>query len=173
MRCSTCHRRLAARARCPEDGDGAAPTAAEGGGPAAPPALPGFTVESLLGSGGFGGVWEAWPRQGGPPVAIKVAHATDPGTVRRLRREGEALARVGPPHVPRLHASGMLADGRPYLIMERLHGHSLAEELAGWPARPPAERVQHVAGALLASAAALAEKGVLHRDLKPENVFLA
>jgi tetratricopeptide (TPR) repeat protein len=173
MRCQVCHRRLAAGARCPQDGAAAAPVEPAGASTATPPSLAGFTVVSLLGRGGFGAVWEARPEDGSAPVAIKVAHATDPDTARRLGREAEALARVGPPHVPALRGQGVLSDGRAYLVMERLQGHTLAEELAGWPARPPPEAVHAIARALLASAGALAERRVLHRDLKPENVFLA
>src|SRR3954469_23431797 len=111
MRCRTCHRRLAAGARCPPDGAGAAP-GADDTAPATAPELRGFMVGTLLGSGGFGAVWEARPANESEPVAIKVAHATDAATARRLGQEAEALARVGPPHVPALREHGTLPDGR-------------------------------------------------------------
>jgi tetratricopeptide (TPR) repeat protein len=132
---------------------------------------PEFTVTVLLGSGNFGAVWEA--RSGdGEPVALKVTHATEAAAVARLRREGELLARVGPPWVPAFRAGGTLADGRGYLAMERLQGRTLDSELGAWPGPPPAEVIGPLVEALLTSVAALHERGAVHRDLKPENVFI-
>src|SRR3954471_12263634 len=83
------------------------------------PVLPGFTVGEALGQGGFAKVWAARRDADGAPLAVKVAHARGAVTLERFRREGQALERVGPPHVPRLYHLGQLSDGRPYLAMER------------------------------------------------------
>jgi tetratricopeptide (TPR) repeat protein len=136
-----------------------------------PPGVPGFTATSLLGTGGFGSVWEATDA-GGTAVAIKVSHAADPDTCQQLEREATILARVGAPHVPLLRGSGTLPDGRPYLVMELLSGSTLADEMQRWPAVLSMTRVRELGGALLESAAALHARGIVHRDLKPENVFL-
>src|SRR5258705_7469428 len=169
-RCPLCHRRLAAGNRCPADA-GVAPEA--GGAEAAPlpPAVEGFTITKLLGSGGFGSVWEA-RAETGATVAIKVSHGADRNDALRLEREVDALSRVGPPHVPALHASGELGDGRRYVAMERLFGRTLADEIETWQAPPSIATVKAIGMALLDGAAALHLAGVLHRDLKPENVFL-
>ena len=169
-RCPTCQRRLAPAASCPGDGGMAPALPAEE--PVEPPRIEGFTVTRLLGTGGFGSVWEATVEGGPALVAIKIAHGAAAAGVLRLRREAEALARVGPPHVPILHGSGTLGDGRPYLAMERLFGRTLAEEIEGWREPPSLALVRTLGGALLESAAALHARGVLHRDLKPENAFL-
>jgi eukaryotic-like serine/threonine-protein kinase len=169
-RCPNCHRRLAARALCPQDG-GVPPLAVA---PAVPPQpeIPGFTLTTLLGVGGFGSVWEALTDTDGSRVALKVSHSADMAAILRLGREADALARVGPPHVPVLVASGALDDGRAYVAMERLVGRTLADEIAGWPAAPSPLLLQTIGEALLVSAAALHDRGIFHRDLKPENVFL-
>jgi hypothetical protein len=117
-------------------------------------------------------VWEALPDAGGGPVAIKVAHAGDADSLRRLGREADALDRVGAPHVPALYRRGALDDGRPYLVMERLQGRLLADEMALWPGRRRWPRCRAWPRRLLASASAVATAGLLHRDLKPENVFV-
>jgi hypothetical protein len=131
----------------------------------------GFTIRSLLGAGGFGSVWEA-TGPGGAPVAIKVSHAAGTDARRRLEREAWILDRVCPPHVPALYGSGQLADARPYIIMERLAGGTLADEIAGRPRPVSLDEMKAIGGALLASAAAVHGHRVVHRDLKPENVFL-
>src|SRR4051794_39454433 len=115
-RCSVCHRRIAAGKTCPADAT-VAPATSESAPATEVPSVAGFTVTKLIGSGGFGSVWEA-TTQAGVTVALKVSHAADRNDALRLEREVDTLTRVGPPHVPALHASGELDDGRRYVAME-------------------------------------------------------
>ena len=192
-RCLTCHRRLLPGATCPADGGAPAPAgggaadagagAADAGAErvaAAPPAIAGYDIVGLLGTGGFGSVWEA-VRQGKGKgddrgadgvVALKVAHAADAAAIGRLGRESSAMAFLGPPHAPASLDSGLTADGRPWMAMERLVGHTLADELASWPGPAELRLVARLGDAVLRCVAALHARGVAHRDLKPENVFL-
>jgi tetratricopeptide (TPR) repeat protein len=171
-RCPACHRRLAITARCPRDGNAPLATTTLAALPEIP-SVPGYRVTGLLGTGGFGAVWEGIPTEAhGPPVALKVAHSGDIAATLRLGREADVLARVGAPHVPALVASGALPDGRAFLAMERMVGRTLGDEIAGWAEPPPLAVVRNVGTAVLASAAALHMRSVFHRDLKPENVFL-
>ncbi len=71
-----------------------------------------------------------------------------------------------------LHDSGE-HEGRPYLVMERVAGVSLAEALDEDQAEPPdlQARVTIVRDVCRAISHAHA-KGILHRDLKPQNVLI-
>ena len=102
-------------------------------------------------------------------VVVKRLHpelAGDPLATERLRREGEALAGIGSRHVVALHDVG--AD---YLVLERIHGLTLEQELERFgPLRP--DRACRIALDVLAGLSAIHERNLVHRDLKPANVML-
>src|SRR5687767_5085826 len=121
-RCRVCGRRWRGEhAGCPAGGP--AVRDAEGDRAGQPtrvhPSVPGYHVEALLGWGGFAAVWRA-RRTDGTAVAIKLAHAATADSRRRASREAGALAAVGPPWSPALIATGALASGAPYVIMEHV-----------------------------------------------------
>ncbi|MDL1949320.1 hypothetical protein FBQ97_05825, partial [Acidobacteria bacterium ACD] len=61
-------------------------------------------------------------------------------------------------------------DGRPFLVMERMKGRTLREEIG--PKGLPVERVLAL-GVQIADALEAAHRaGIVHRDLKPSNVFV-
>jgi tetratricopeptide (TPR) repeat protein len=134
--------------------------------------LLGFTLGELLGEGGFAKVWAARRDEDGAPAAIKIGHAQGAVLIERFRREASALARIGPPHVARLYQFGQLADGRPFIAMERLFGRTLSMELLELKAQPDlswtVQRADAIAGALAVAHA----HGITHRDLKPANIFI-
>ncbi len=131
-----------------------------------------FEVVREIGRGGFGAVYEAVDGELGRHVALKLIR---PGLDRGaqldedLRQEAENTARLEHPHIVTLFDAGRSEHG-PFLVMELLHGETLARRLARGPV-PVAEGIR--IGIALAEALAHAHaRGVLHRDLKPGNVFI-
>ncbi|HET6748521.1 MAG TPA: serine/threonine-protein kinase [Actinomycetes bacterium] len=132
-----------------------------------------YRLRSLLAAGGMGAVWVADDALLGRPVAVKLlseALAGDGLAAERLRREARAAAGLEHPGIARVLDLGE-DGGRPYLVMELLHGQSLAQRLAYAGPLPPAEAARVVAAA--AEALQVAHRaGIVHRDVKPGNVFL-
>jgi hypothetical protein len=132
-----------------------------------------YRLRSRLAAGGMGAVWAAEDLVLGREVAVKLlgeALATDRLAALRLRREARAAGRLVHPAIARVLDLGE-DGGRPYLVMELLHGESLAARLARAGPLAPAEAVRVVAVA--ADALEVAHRaGIVHRDIKPGNVFV-
>jgi serine/threonine-protein kinase len=129
-----------------------------------------FAIDLALGRGTFATVYTGVDRDGAR-VALKVLHAhhVDSRAAARFQREIAIVRRLDHPNIVRLHAAGLLEDGRPYCVMERLEGRDLSAELELAPLRTTrvVEVVRQVAAALAAAHAAR----VVHRDVKAANVF--
>ncbi|WP_374684220.1 serine/threonine-protein kinase [Streptomyces sp. ODS05-4] len=130
-----------------------------------------YRLESAIGRGAMGEVWRATDEVLGRPVALKLllGDDSDAQTAARFRLEGQTAARLSHPHVVGVFDFGSW-DGRFYLVMEYVAGHSLAQELAGAGALPP-ERVAVVAAHTAAGLALAHRQGIVHRDIKPGNLL--
>ena len=133
-----------------------------------------YRVLRLLGEGGMATVFEGEHMRLGQRVAIKVLHEDLMGNVEliaRFEREGRALSKLKSRHVVRVFDVDETPTGRPFLVMERLEGSDLDQEIAARGPLPIGEAVGYVIQACSAMAEAHAV-GVVHRDLKPSNLFL-
>ncbi|WP_078656050.1 serine/threonine-protein kinase [Streptomyces fulvoviolaceus] len=129
-----------------------------------------YRLSERLGSGGMGTVWAGLDLLVGREVAVKEALAQGPSRVERILREARAAARVNHPAVVTVH-DVVMEDGHPWIVMERVHGESLADLLDREGTLPEREAASIALPVLEALAAAHA-RGVLHRDVKPGNVLL-
>lgn len=131
-----------------------------------------YELGALLGRGAMGEVRHGRDRRLGRDVAVKLllpALATDREARDRFRDEARATARIEHPHVVAVFDTGE-HDGVPYLVMERLPGRTLADEIAAGPL--PASRVRSLGVQVLGAVQAAHDAGVLHRDIKPSNILL-
>jgi tRNA A-37 threonylcarbamoyl transferase component Bud32 len=159
-----------------------------------------YRLEASIGAGAMGLVYGAVDERLGRPVAVKVLRrelVVGARMDQRLAREAKALARIRHPHVVTVHDSGQCADGRSFVVMERLRGCSIGQLLqssdaagvestmqarldhfrrmlgdsvvvGGSDVRLCVEWVRQAADGIEAAHAA----GVVHRDIKPSNLFL-
>jgi serine/threonine-protein kinase len=132
-----------------------------------------YRLGALLGRGGMGEVRAASDEALGRDVAVKLLHdglAGDERVSRRFEHEARAAARLTHPNVVRVYDAGE-HRGRPFIVMERLDGGTLADEIARGPLSEA--RVRFVGVQVLEALAAAHKHGVLHRDIKPSNVMIA
>ena len=144
-------------------------------------ALPGtvlddkYRVEEKIGAGAFGTVYRGEHLLLHHPVAIKVfrpsvGHAALE-SLDRFRLEGISACRINHPNAVTVLDFEVSAESLAYLVMELLHGHSLADELRAL-GKLPATRCAQIATAVCAVLAEAHALGIVHRDIKPSNVFL-
>jgi serine/threonine protein kinase/predicted ATPase len=131
-------------------------------------------LASPLGAGGMGAVWSAEHLGLETEVVVKFmlgSSTTRPEAAASFRREAAAAARVRSPFVVRMHDFGVTREGTPFIVMERLHGRDLSQELAA-RGRLSIEETLAVVGPLSEALDAAHAVGIVHRDLKGANVFL-
>ncbi|MEZ4230466.1 MAG: protein kinase [Polyangiaceae bacterium] len=133
-----------------------------------------YQLLRLLGSGGFGQVFEARHRYLARPTAIKAMHVHHVGRAelrQRMQVEALVLSRLDHPNLIRVHDAGVLENGVVWLAMDLLEGQTLREVLDGG-GRLELPTALDYAIQIAEGVEAAHQLNVIHRDLKPENVFV-
>ncbi|MEU5435273.1 serine/threonine-protein kinase [Streptomyces sp. NPDC020719] len=135
-----------------------------------------YRLVDRLGHGGMGTVWRAHDEVVDRDVAVKEPRVPDHlgererATVHlRMQREARAAARIDHPSVVTMH-DVVVEDGKPWIVMELVRGHSLADRLQ--EGTLDVREAARIGLAVLGALTAAHEAGVLHRDVKPANVLL-
>jgi len=184
MQCSSCQAQVNETQRfCPECGTLLASANAAGGAEGRPAdpmigqTLGGkYKVIKLLGEGGMGAVYEGEQQLGTTTrkVAVKTLHthlSHDAKVKARFEREVGTIAELEHPNTIQVYDFGTTPAGILYIVMEFLHGKSLADLLEKQGAMPP-ERADHVLQQVCGSLEEAHGRGIVHRDLKPDNIVL-
>ncbi|WP_198318742.1 serine/threonine-protein kinase [Pseudofrankia inefficax] len=137
-----------------------------------------YRLTGMLGQGGMGAVWRAHDEQLGRDVAVKELRLPEQLTaaertnwIARLDREARAAARLKHPGIVTIHDRVTGEDGRPWIVMELVHGGSLGDLLKSTGPLPP-EQVAGIGLQVLAALSAAHQAGITHRDIKPANILL-
>ena len=132
-----------------------------------------YRLDSLLGEGGMGAVWRAANLLLDLPVAIKLIRADlDRNSLRaRLQLEARSVAKLGHPAIVRIYDVGETEAGDPFIVMELLHGETLAQMLA--QGRLSAVHTVQLLLPIIDACAVAHARGIVHRDLKPDNLLIA
>ena len=149
-----------------------------------------YTVESVVGEGGFGVVYRAHHQGLAEPVAIKclkvpaeVSGAARAAFLETFLAEGRILHKISRATADVVQAldvgeaTSPTGHWTPYIVLEWVDGASLGEIIqdridrkqGGFPLKEAIKLLEPAARAL----AAAHEQGVAHRDVKPSNLLLA
>ncbi len=132
-----------------------------------------YTINRLIGRGGWGEVYEAVDPELDRLVALKMLTsqlADDPEMRDRFSREARTVAALDHPNIVIIH-SVEEADDQHFITMQLVRGQTLAELI---PENGlPLKEFFRIAIPLADAVAAAHTKGVTHRDIKPANVMVA
>jgi tetratricopeptide (TPR) repeat protein len=134
----------------------------------------GWSLRREIGRGGMGTVFlaersgDGYVQQGALKLIKRGMDSDD--VLARFRVERGILASLVHPHTARLLDGGVSEDGRPYFVMEYVHGDTLQR----WVAQTGANLDARIAVFLqLCEAVAHAHHNlIVHRDIKPDNVLV-
>lgn len=139
-----------------------------------------FRLGELIGQGAMAEVYAAVDQNLGRDVAVKVLRAQYAGNdefLGRFRGEARAAASVSHPNLVNVYDTGddVGGDGgqgvaRPYIVLERLPGDTLADALRG--GRLALDTVIDIARQVADGVGFAHRRNLVHRDLKPANILL-
>ncbi|MEV4178966.1 serine/threonine-protein kinase [Nonomuraea sp. NPDC049709] len=135
-----------------------------------------YRLLAELGRGGTGRVWRAHDELLDRQVAVKeIALPAGLGReredlLRRTMREARLAARLSHPHIAAVH-DVVVADERPWIVLQLVPARSLAEVIAEQGPLPAPEAARIGLQVLEALCAAHAD-GIVHRDVKPANILI-
>lgn len=136
-----------------------------------------YEIRDRLGQGSQGHVLEAFDRQLGRLVALKVLPICGASAAERAERrrrflgEARAAARLQHPGIVAVYDAGEERD-EAWIAMELVIGQTLRDALRR-PDRPPLREALRIGRELLDALEAAHARGVIHRDVKPCNIMLA
>jgi serine/threonine protein kinase/WD40 repeat protein/tetratricopeptide (TPR) repeat protein len=132
-----------------------------------------YKLLEQIGEGGFGVVFMAEQVE---PIRRRVAlKIVKPGmdtkqVIARFEAERQALALMDHPNIAHVFDAGATDTGRPYFVMELVHGVPLTR-FCDANSLPPRERLKLFLTVCEAVQHAH-QKGIIHRDLKPSNILV-
>lgn len=133
-----------------------------------------YTLIRPIGEGGFGTVYLAGQTE---PVKRQVAlKIIKPGMdsreiIARFEAERQVLALMDHPHIAKVHDAGTTGSGRPYFVMEMVHGVPITNYCAGGGLGTKARLELFIN--VCAAVRHAHQKGIIHRDLKPSNILVS
>ena len=133
-----------------------------------------YRVDSVVGQGGQGIVYQGLNVRLDLPVAIKVlapGMASDT-LVSRFEAEARTQARLRHPNIVAVQ-DFFTGEGIHAIVMEFVEGHNLEDVIHGQTGPMPLARIKQILNPVLEAMSFAHEQGIVHRDIKPSNILLS
>ncbi|HEV2233512.1 MAG TPA: serine/threonine-protein kinase, partial [Terriglobia bacterium] len=133
-----------------------------------------YRIISKIGEGGMGAVFKALHLRFNELRALKVISAqlaSDANFINRFEKEAVLTRKLQHPNAVRADDIDEAEDGRPFIVMEYIEGHSLKEPIQAEGALS-VSRTCSIAKQVASALEAAHRLGIVHRDIKPENIVL-
>ena len=132
-----------------------------------------YKLLEQIGEGGMAVVYMAEQQE---PIRRKVAFKIiklgmdTKSVIARFEAERQALAMMDHPNIAKVHDAGATETGRPYFVMELVHGVTVTKycDKNGLDTRRRLKLFVQVCHAVQHAH----QKGIIHRDIKPSNVMV-
>jgi len=140
----------------------------------APKQIGPYRILQTIGEGGFGTVYLAeQERPVRRRVALKIIKLgmDTKQVVARFEAERQALAVMDHPNIARVFDAGAAETGRPYFVMELVHGVPITEYCDSH--NLTIDQRLELFGTVCQAVQHAHHKGIIHRDIKPSNVLVS
>jgi serine/threonine protein kinase len=140
--------------------------------PQAGETLGGYTLEQVIGEGGYATVYKAYQVNLKRWVAMKVLYKHQDSGLERFQREAKAVASLRHRNILIIYEYGE-QNGHPFLAMEYVEGGTLEDKLEKLNGQPLPWRQAVELTIPIADALGHAHQhGIIHRDVKPSNILM-
>ncbi len=130
-----------------------------------------FVLGKMIGSGGFGKVYQARMQATATPVAVKFMHRhlwTDVRAKNSFLHEIDQASRIDHPGIIKYLGWGESPHGGPYILSELIEGSPLSH------CRPMGDlHLVHILKQVCESIGVAHSSGVVHGDLTPNNILIS
>jgi serine/threonine protein kinase len=133
-----------------------------------------YQILEKIGAGGMAVVYKARHLAFNELRAIKVVNSRlleDESFIKRFKGEAIITRKLTHPNAVRVDDLDSTEDGRPFMVMEYVHGKDLRHLIQN-QGPLPARRALNIARQVAAALAAAHALGITHRDIKPDNILL-
>jgi len=137
--------------------------------------LPQYEIESLLGRGGMGAVYQGRQADLDRRVAIKIlpANVGEDGQdyAARFKLEARAMARLKHPGIVTVYDFGQTTEGLLYIVMEYIEGTDV-QQMVAREGRLHSAHAMAITAHVCDALAYAHSRGIIHRDIKPSNIII-